>query len=577
MGDQLLTDKGETGRHLLETLQRLRADYTATLGSKIDEVEAAAAQLSGAPCLGKVGKALTDIRSHAHKLAGSGATFGYAAMGETARNLEHAADRVLEEGEGLSERSRDELLGLMSALRAAAERGSDGALELPFPATDDEVASHSILGVDEGRSVLLVEDDVELSAQLGLELENFGFSVTTLGNPTDLQAALEKTDCAAVVMDVVFEGDDKIGTETIRQLKHDGALPQPVIFLSGITDAETRIAAVRAGCDAFLTKPVSVTELVDTLDRLTGPDDTEPFRVLIIDDDLNMARYSEAVLKGAGMITMAVTEPLEALEAIESFSPELILLDLYMQTCSGTEIALMIRQNRALAGLPIVFLSSESETTSQLDAMRRGGDDFLLKSMKPDHLATAVVLRATRFRALRALMVRDSLTGLLDHSTTKQALETEIARSQRNDEPLTFALIDIDHFKSVNDRYGHQVGDWVIKSLARLLKQRLRGVDIIGRMGGEEFAAVLAGADSAAAHEIFDRIRIVFSEIVHRSEDKMFQVTFSCGIAGYPCFGDASSLTEAADKALYQAKRAGRDQVVVALRPEKEPPIREAG
>ena len=188
-----------------------------------------------------------------------------------------------------------------------------------------------------------------------------------------------------------------------------------------------------------------------------------------------MAAYRDAVLRGAGMITMTVTEPFDVLEAIESFLPELILLDLYMQPCSGTELTMMTRQNPALAGLPIVFLSNESETASQLDAMRRGGDDFLMKSMQPEHLVTAVVLRATRFRALRALIVRDSLTGLLDYTATKQALETEIARARRNKDPLTFALIDLAHFKSVNDHYGHQVGDWVIKSLARLLKQRLRG------------------------------------------------------------------------------------------------------
>lgn len=222
---------------------------------------------------------------------------------------------------------------------------------------------------------------------------------------------------------------------------------------------------------------------------------------------------------------------------------------------------MIIRQNQTLAGLPIVFLSNESVIASQLDAMRRGGDNFLMKSMTPDHLVTAVVLRATWFRAL---MVRDSLTGLLDHTATKQALETEIARAQRKSDPLTFALFDLEHFKSANDEHGQQVGDWVIKSLARLLKQRLRGVDIIGRMGGEEFAVVLRGADSDVSREIFDKIRVAFLEIVHRGEDGAFQVTLSCGLATYPQYGSATTLTAAADKALYEAKRSGRNRVVVS-------------
>ena len=552
---------------LIETLERLRHDYAETLPAKIEEVAAVARMLAEGA---RDDAALADLRNLAHKLAGSGATFGFSEMGETARKLEHLSDIALDHGGPLSDRSRQEILDSVVALQRVAALGVDTAIVSPLPVPGAKGEPHAVLEAALNRPIILVEDDDVLAMQLRGELENFGFSITMLRKPCELRSALEAGECSAVVMDVVFEGDDKVGTDTVRQLRDDGVLTQPVIFVSGRTDAKARIAAVRAGCDAYLQKPVSVTELVDTLDRFTGPDDTEPYRVLIVDDDPAMAAYSDAVLKGAGMITMTLTEPLDVLEAIESFSPELILLDLYMQACSGTELAMMIRQNQALAGLPIVFLSNESETASQLDAMRRGGDDFLMKSMQPDHLITAVVLRATRFRALRALMVRDSLTGLLDHTATKQALETEIARAQRNKDPLTFALIDLDHFKSVNDQYGRQVGDWVIKSLARLLKQRLRGVDIIGRMGGEEFAVVLSGADCETARGIFDQIRVAFSEIVHRSEDEVFQVTLSCGLAAYPHYGTSIMLTGAADKALYEAKRAGRDRVVVSQAPIRE-------
>jgi len=554
-------------QNLIETLERLRVNYTGSLPMKIVEVEAAAATFGKIACTARDEAALIEIRGLAHKLAGSGATFGFAAMGEAARSLEHLADEALELGTPLCKDRRAALIDTVTELRALAARGADTAIGMPSQTAGEVALQSTVIDADERGTIILVEDDDTLALQLRTELENFGFSVTTLRKPCELKAAMTTSKCTAIVMDVVFGGDDEVGPDTIRQLREEGAHPPPVIFLSGRTDAKARIAAVRAGCDAYLTKPVSVTELVDTLDRHTGPGDTEPYRVLIIDDDPAMAAYSGAVLEGAGMITMPVIEPINALEAIEAFSPELILLDLYMHTCNGTEIALMIRQKRELAGLPIVFLSNETETSSQLDAMRRGGDDFLTKSMQPDHLVTAVALRAARFRALRALMVRDSLTGLLDHSATKQALETEIARAKRNGEPLTFALLDIDHFKSVNDQYGHQVGDWVIKSIARLLKQRLRGVDIIGRMGGEEFAAVLTGANLEAAREILDQIRTAFGEIVHRSGGKVFHVTFSCGLAQYPQFGTATMLTEAADKALYQAKRSGRDRVVASVPP----------
>lgn len=568
MNAQQMAEPQKNSGGFVETLQQLRADYASSLPARIEEVETAADGLADQRSPDVEAATLSDLRNLAHKLAGSGATFGFAAMGETARLLERLAEVALEADTRLSDSTRADLFGLVKELRSAALRGADTEIVVAKPAVS--ALPKASTDHDVPRPIILVEDDESLARQLSVELENFGFAVTVLPKPCALEAALAENACAAIVMDVVFDGDDKAGTDTIGRLRDEGLLTQPVIFLSGRNDARARIAAVRAGCDAYLIKPVVITELVDTLDRNIGPEDTEPYRILIIDDDPSMATYSDTVLKDAGMITMTATDPLQALEAIEAFSPELVLLDLYMQTCSGTELAVMIRQNLSLAGLPIVFLSNESETASQLEAMRRGGDDFLTKSMRPDHLVTALSLRASRFRALRALMVRDSLTGLLDHSATKQALETEIARAKRNGEPLTYALIDIDHFKSVNDVHGHLAGDWVIKSLARLLKQRLRGVDIIGRMGGEEFAVVLAGADSAIAKEICDEIRAAFSEIVHRSDDGVFQVTFSCGLAEFPRYGTANMLTGAADKALYEAKRGGRNRVIVSQAPIRE-------
>ena len=551
-----------------ERLAKLRQSYAESLPSKIDEIESIVDSFQAGTSCGFDEPCLGELRSCAHKLAGAGATFGFAAMGDTAREIELLAHGILNSENPPTGEATSKILQLVSTLRSRAESDNDVQAALAMQVTDMVPRRHRTLQAGDPRSVVLVEDDELLAEQLKAELENFGFHVTTLAEPALLQDSLDELDIAAVVIDVVFEGDDQVATNTVQKLRSEGALPQPVIFLSGRLDAQARLAAVRAGCDAYLTKPVSITELVDTLDRFTTEDDAEPPRVLIIDDDPRMACYHQTILRGAGMITEVVTDPLVALEAIESFSPELILLDLYMHACNGSELAMVIRQNQANAGLPIVFLSNERELDSQLDAMRQGGDDFLIKSMQPEQLVTAVSLRATRFRALRALMVRDSLTGLLDHSATKLALDTEIARAERNREPLTFATLDIDHFKAVNDKYGHQAGDWVIKSLARLLKQRLRGFDIIGRMGGEEFAVVLSGADLEAAGRVLDEIRVAFSEIRHKSEEQVFQVTFSCGLAEFSDYPTATALTGAADKALYEAKAQGRNRTVLS-RPSK--------
>jgi diguanylate cyclase (GGDEF)-like protein len=165
---------------------------------------------------------------------------------------------------------------------------------------------------------------------------------------------------------------------------------------------------------------------------------------------------------------------------------------------------------------------------------------------------------------LRSFMVRDSLTGLLNHTAIKDQLDGEVAWAIREKKPLSFAMVDIDHFKLVNDSYGHPVGDRVIKSLSRLLKQRLRTSDLVGRYGGEEFAVVLVNADGPTAMKVLDTIRDDFSQLRHLAEGKEFPVTFSCGIADVSQFPDATKLSDAADKALYKAKHAGRNRVMLA-------------
>jgi len=124
-------------------------------------------------------------------------------------------------------------------------------------------------------------------------------------------------------------------------------------------------------------------------------------------------------------------------------------------------------------------------------------------------------------------------------------------------------MVDIDFIKKVNDLHGHAAGDRVIKSLARLLKQRLRGTDTVGRYGGEEFAVIMNDTDATSAAKVIDEIRHVFSRLLHLSQDEEFSVSFSCGIADLEHFPDAAKLSEAAEQALFHAKQRGRNKVVV--------------
>lgn len=406
------------------------------------------------------------------------------------------------------------------------------------------------------RQILLWPAHREEMGEIARQLEHFGLRARLC---PELPQAIDLSGAAGLLVDC-----DAIARlpPAAQQVFTTLARQAPMAGLCSSGEIEPRLAAVRLGCQAFFTRPLDMTSLLDTLERLTAPPQAEAGRVLIVDDSPALVAFYSAALTQAGFVCHGVTDPLLTLEALVDHAPELILLDMHMPGASGEELARVIRQQDAYLSIPIVFLSAESDLDRQRQAMSLGGDEFLQKPIQPEHLISAVKSRIIRYRALRALMVRDSLTGLLNHTSFKERLRAEVARARRQARPLCVALIDIDHFKKVNDTYGHPAGDRVIKNLARLLKQRLRGADVIGRYGGEEFALALPDTALDAARITLDNIRARFEAIEHLAGERGFHVTLSAGLAACQADSDGEQLIQHADEALYAAKHGGRNRVV---------------
>ncbi|OEC33531.1 diguanylate cyclase (GGDEF) domain-containing protein [Pseudomonas cuatrocienegasensis] len=413
------------------------------------------------------------------------------------------------------------------------------------------------------KPVYLALQHVERAERLAHQLDYFGMSAQPLETANAFRAAMLERHPAAILMDVNFSGTG-MGlalAEAVQQGLEDKI---PLLFYShDDTDTPTRLAAVRAGGQEFFTGTLDASSLLERIEVLTHVAQYDPYRVLIVDDSRAQATHTERVLNSAGIVTRTLTEPIEAMAELAEFQPDLIILDMYMPACSGTELAKVIRHNDRYVSVPIIYLSAEDDLDKQLDAMSEGGDDFLTKPIKPRHLIATVRNRAARARSLKARMVRDSLTGLYNHTHTLQLLEDARYRAQRDEQPLSFAMIDIDFFKKVNDNYGHPMGDRVIKSLALFLKQRLRKSDHIGRYGGEEFAVVMPNTDARTAAHVLDEIRRRFAEIHYPAQPQDLCCTFSCGIAELAGEMDGKTLSQQADQALYVAKNGGRNRVAV--------------
>jgi diguanylate cyclase (GGDEF)-like protein len=529
-------------------LAAIAETFVAALPGKLSAIDAGWQQLE----LSWDAEALARLYRQAHSLHGASATLGFGGLGDAARALEHAL-AALERAAPPDARQRDEIERLIADVKIASRApGSPPSA----PAAPADLAQN--------RSIWLLRLDPALAHDLTVQLGHFGYHAQAYDAPRDPGAQAGQGAPGAIITSADFLEAANGSHELLAIFGAGPGQAPPLIVIADQGDFASRLRAVRAGAAAYFVRPTTTVALIDKLDALTARSVEEPYRILIVEDEPIAAHYFAETLRQAGMHAVVVTDPADVMQPLAEFRPDMILVDMYMPGCNGLELAAVIRQQEEFVSIPIVFLSAEASLDKQLEAMRLGGDDYMIKPISPDHLISAVTSRVLRSRTLRAFMVRDSLTGLFNHTTTKEHLEIELARARRQQSPLAFAIIDIDHFKLVNDRYGHATGDRVLKSLARLLRERLRQTDIIGRYGGEEFAVVLAGTDGPTAATVLDDIRAGLAQIRHQADGEDFTITFSCGIASFADYPDAPKLADAADKALYVAKRGGRNRVVLA-------------
>jgi diguanylate cyclase (GGDEF)-like protein len=543
---------------------RLRAAYLAQLPERLTEARRVIAEL---PVGEHDSVRLDGLYVLFHTLKGSGATFGFQRISEVAKETEHAVRAAMDAGGVVPAGLKDRLERWMDELDACqlaalVQTDPDGApgfeLSPGRPKAGDAVERREHL-------IYLCDDDPAFAEQMAGQLGCFGYRVRAFSVLDELIAAVAGERPAAMILDIVFPGDEHAGPHTLATLNVASSVPIPCIFISCREDFAARLQAVRAGGHAYCTKPVKTVEMLEFLDRLTSPHPPEPINVLVVDDDRELAQFHAMVLEEAGMVVKSVSDPEQVLRLLETFDADLVLMDMYMPECSGPELSRILRQMPGHVSLPILYVSSETDVERQHKAMAVGADGFLTKPIEPARLVAEVKLRAARMRILHSLMVRDGLTGLFNHNTIMQFLEVAVANARRANTSLCFAMIDVDHFKTVNDTYGHPTGDQVLMALSRTLRLRLREDDMVGRYGGEEFAVILHGVEVNQARDILDGLRTSFAAVNFFADGQEFRCTFSVGVAGFPTFERPDAMTEAADRALYRAKQGGRNRVEIAV------------
>lgn len=540
-------------------LQALRERYQSALPQRLADLNAYGQQL----CRDGWEQGLAEqLQRELHNLAGGAPTFGHPELGQAARTLEYQLQQWLARGTLPQAAECDAFRSRLQSLTHLAS--STPVQPVPLPPL---MPAAPMPAPQAERQVYLYADSRSGDlARLIEPLHHFGYQARLLPDVQALAEAVDRARPLAIICRGECEPVTNACMQWLQRCQVAQTSPIPVIFVARNGGFEARLQAVRVGGYAYLQPPLEISELVERLDGLTAESEQTPYRVLLVEDDEPLARHYALVLGRAGMEVEWVHSPETLLDSLEGFRPDVVLMDLYLPDCTGIELAQVIRQDRGYIGMPIVFLSTETDVERQLEALYTGGDDFLTKPIGDLHLVSAVRSRARRARELDGVVSRDSLTGLLKHTRIKEALEAEVERARRNGQPLALAMIDLDWFKDVNDTHGHQSGDAVLKSLGRLLRERLRSGDSAGRYGGEEFVAILPDTDAEGARKVLEDIRRAFAGLEHESaaSSEVFRVTLSAGIAVCTGCSSAAGLIAAADRALYRAKENGRDRVELA-------------
>ena len=306
-------------------------------------------------------------------------------------------------------------------------------------------------------------------------------------------------------------------------------------------------------------------------------------RILIVDDDGESLELMWQWLALQGHDLAIARSGREALERIRSSSPDLVLLDIKQPAPEGLEVARALKADPATRTIPLIVTSVRRDAQTRVECIKLGVDDFVTKpfhwdeldatlqaALEKRRLYTALEEANQRLQAantqLMKLSVTDDRTRLYNDRYLRQRLSEEFKRSLRYGTALSVILLDLDHFKAVNDRYGHEFGDAVLLQFGGILVDSAREIDIVGRYGGEEFLMVLPNTDGIKAAIVGERVRKATEEHLFQVQDQILRVTTSAGISSIPTnreVREEEQFLRAADEALYRAKEAGRNKVIV--------------
>jgi two-component system, cell cycle response regulator len=295
-------------------------------------------------------------------------------------------------------------------------------------------------------------------------------------------------------------------------------------------------------------------------------------KILVIDDEPEIRELLSEILQEEGYEVFDAADGVEGLALFHDIKPDLVITDVKMPLKDGLAVLKGVKE--AKCDIDVIILTGHSDEATAIECLQSGAYDYLLKPVEDIEVLLTAVNRAIHkrnlelknkdlIRQLEEMAIRDPLTGLYNFRQLHVSLDEEMTRSQRYGHAFCVSIVDVDHFKAVNDNFGHLFGDHVLKKLGEIMRRALRDTDRLFRYGGEEFVILMPETSPEEAASAADRIMDSIRTHTFISDEKSAQITVSIGGAGFPFQSiDKVELIKLADQALYRAKESGRDRFV---------------
>lgn len=527
-------------------LESLRVRFRETARIRLQEMHAQLTSIEGNP---HDVQAVQKLAHHFHGLAGLGTTYGYPLVSELA-----------DEGEAtilpLAKRAVPPPIPLVSRWRTLVE-AMEGAIVQDGEPAPAAIAVLKVVNFE----ILIAEGDAGSATDLRTALEQEGIVVRVASTRAAAIEAIMTRPPDALITDVVLP--DGSGYDVLEALRANrGTEAAGAVVLSEAHGFIDKVRAIRSGADAFVAKPLDIPSVVRRVLAFRQRKEQPPRRILAVEDDPTQSMLTVRILGAAGYEVVVCDDPDEFEEKLVSFGPDLLLMDVQLagHDVTGYDLVRYIRQSDGFSMLPVIFVTGETERQAVIDSAVSGGDLLIPKPVDWDMLLTQIASRLQRATLMRELTDRDPLTGVLTRSAFESRVRHRAESDRRADRrAATLVLLDLDHFKRVNDTHGHIAGDRVLTGLGTFLRRRLRHYDLVGRYGGEEFALLLEEATVEEGVRLMERLLAEFRDLDHGPAGR---VAFSAGVAALGRSFDVAF--RRADAALYEAKRSGRGRVVAA-------------